>query len=84
MSSVPDDYRDIVSVPRDGTLVEVFDPDVGAFEMFWNPAGANELVSTELGIWECPGGHFTWCENDGLGPSYWRPVRAAQVGATLQ
>ncbi|BCB18042.1 hypothetical protein OCUBac02_09360 [Bosea sp. ANAM02] len=67
------DYRDIVSVPRDGSLVWVMHEDVGSFLMRWNAAASNPMVSTEPGIWEAPDGSFTWCDKNGLGPSHWRP-----------
>lgn len=69
-----DDYRPIDTAPRDGTEIEVMDPDCGSFIMRWNPAGENAFVSKSPGIWECPGGNFTWCEDDGFGPRYWRPA----------
>lgn len=51
------DWRDISSAPRDGTIIEVMDPDCGSATMRWNPAGFNALVSKNPGggIWECPG-----------------------------
>lgn len=69
-----DDYRPIETAPRDGTVIEVFAEDAGAFLMRWNPSGENCLVSKSPGIWECPGGNFTWCEDDGFGPEWWRPA----------
>ena len=74
-----DDWRPIETAPRDGTIIEVMDPDCGTFAMLWNPSGWNELFSADrhAGIWEDPGGQFTWCEDRGFGPTYWRPLRAA-------
>lgn len=69
-----DDYRDIATAPRDGTLIQVFHEDVGSFLMRWNASGSNALVSQDIGIWEAPDGSFTWCEDDGHGPSHWRPA----------
>lgn len=66
-------YRNIASVPRNGTLVWVMHEDVGSFLMRWNAAGWNPLVSSELGIWEAADGSFTWCDRNGFGPSHWRP-----------
>lgn len=68
------EWRPIISAPRDGTLIEVMDDDAGRFAMMWNPAGQNPLVSKGMGIWEAPGGEFTWCEDDGCGPTWWRPL----------
>jgi hypothetical protein len=68
-------YQDISTAPRDGTMIEVMDPDCGAFPMRWNPDGFNSLVSIGEGIWECPGKNFTWSEDHGCGPSCWRPYR---------
>jgi hypothetical protein len=73
-----DDYRPIDTAPRDGTEIELMDPDCGTFIMRWNP-GATTFWSKvkDPGLWECPGGNFTWCENDGYGPRYWRPLSSA-------
>jgi hypothetical protein len=69
------DYRDIATAPRDGTIVEVFDPDCGAFPMRWNPKGRNEIFQPyEYGIWEAPDGSITWSECKGCGPTLWRPI----------
>jgi hypothetical protein len=56
------DWRSIDTAPRDGTIVEVMDPDCGTFQMRWNPAGHNPIFQREYGngIWECPGNNFTW------------------------
>ena len=72
-----DDWRSIGTAPRDGTVIEVMDPDCGTFVMCWNPAGHNPIFQTEYGngIWECPGGHLTWSEDQGMGPTWWRPHR---------
>jgi hypothetical protein len=75
MILLDNDYQDISSAPRDGTVIEVMDPDCGAFPMRWNPDGFNALVSTSEGIWECPGKNFTWSEDRGFGPRYWRPYK---------
>lgn len=71
-----DDWRAIETAPRDGTLIEVMDHDCGRFAMRWNPAGHNEIFQKEYGngIWECPGNNFTWSEDEGAGPRYWRPI----------
>jgi hypothetical protein len=74
------DFRPIDTAPRDGSVIEVMSDDgFGPFEMLWNPAGHNPLVSTEDdGLWECPGGNFTWCEDAGMGPTHWRPVASRE------
>jgi hypothetical protein len=70
------DWRSIETAPRDGTIIEVMDPDCGRFAMRWNAAGHNEIFQKEYGngIWECPGNNFTWSEDEGAGPRYWRPI----------
>lgn len=73
------EWRPIDSAPRDGTVIEVMDEDCGRFSMRWNPAGFNGLVSSTPGIWESPGDDFTWCEDDGYGPTYWRPLAVGEV-----
>ena len=74
------DFRPIDSAPRDGTLIEIMDEDVGSFLMRWNPAGRNALVSKQAGIWEAHDGSMTWCEDDGFGPTWWRPAPSQQRG----
>lgn len=69
------EYRDISTAPRDGTVVEVMDPELGSFAMRWKADGFNSLVSLTEGILECPGGQFTWSEDRDCGPRYWRPYR---------
>jgi len=69
-----DDWRPIETAPRDGTEIEVTDQETFWGVMRWNVAGFNPLVSKDYGIWECPGGNFTWCEDDGFGPTHWRPL----------
>jgi hypothetical protein len=61
------DWRSIETAPRDGTIIEVMDPDCGTFQMRWNPAGHNPIFQREYGngIWECPGNNFTWSEDEG-------------------
>lgn len=71
---MPEDYRPISTAPRDGTLIEVMDDDSGSFYMRWNPAGINELVSLQQGIWESYDASFTWSEDMGFGPTHWRPM----------
>lgn len=72
------DWRPIATAPRDGTIIEVFDEDCGRFEMRWTPSGFNEIVSLHQGIWECPSNNFTWSEDRGFGPKWWRPLPAAR------
>lgn len=76
---MPGDYRPIDTAPRDGTLIEVMDPDCGSFPMRWERAGHNPLVSTGLGIWMAEGGDFTWCEDHGCGPTWWRPMTESHL-----
>lgn len=71
---MPHDFRPIATAPRDGTVIEVFDDDVGSFLMFWDPAAENPLVSKQPGIWVEIGRGMTWCEDDGFGPTWWRPA----------
>jgi hypothetical protein len=68
------EYFPIDTAPRDGRVIEVMDPDTGAFNMRWNPQRVNSFVSPEPGVWEDPGGSFTWSEYDGAGPTWWRHV----------
>lgn len=69
-----DAWLDIQSVPRDGQFVWVGAPDAGAFVMRWNPAGSNAIFQPDpVGIWETPDASMTWSEEDGAGPSKWRP-----------
>ncbi len=72
-----EEWHDISTAPRDGTLIEVMDPEAGAFPMRWNPDGFNPLVSMRRGIWEAPGDspQFTWSEDQGFGPTKWRPYK---------
>lgn len=72
------EWRQIETAPRDGTIVEVMDPECGTFTMRWNPAGHNPICQHEYGngLWECPGNNFTWSEDKGFGPRYWRPLTA--------
>jgi hypothetical protein len=67
-------WQPIETAPRDGTLIEVHDPDVGGAPMRWNPEGFNPLVSKKPGIWETSDKSLTWCEDDGYGPTMWRPL----------
>lgn len=69
-----DDFRMIDTAPRDGTLIEVMAEDAGSFLMRWNPSGRNALVSKRSGIWEAHDSSLTWCEDDGFGPTHWRPA----------
>lgn len=69
-----DDWRSIDTAPRDGTPIEVRCDEEGPFEMYWDRAGFNPLVSSEYGIWMSAGRHFTWCEDSGFGPTHWRPL----------
>lgn len=67
------EWRDISSVPRDGTIVIVGTPDDEWFTMRWNAIGSNSIFQPEpVGIWEAPDGSFTWSEERGYGPTHWR------------
>jgi hypothetical protein len=70
------EWRPISSAPRDGTLIEVMDEDAGRFHMRWNKDGFNQLFSQNHGLWETEGAGLTWTEDDGMGPTYWRPIPA--------
>jgi hypothetical protein len=65
-------------------MIEVMAEDAGQFTMLWNPSGFNPLFSNDSGIWEDPGGAFTWCEANGYGPTHWRtlptPLMAGRTG----
>jgi hypothetical protein len=70
-------WMPIASAPRDGRLIRLSDLETCSVEMAWNRTGSNPLVSRKLGIWETvPSGHATWCEDDGAGPTHWRPCDA--------
>jgi hypothetical protein len=67
----------IASAPRDGRVIRITDFDTMSIEMAWNPTGSNPLVSRTLGIWETvPTVVASWCEDDGFGPTHWRPCDA--------
>lgn len=79
----------ISSAPRNGRVITVVDFDNASAEVSWNPVGTNRVFQRGLGIWEGFGGRFTWSEEDGHGPTHWRPchdempaflIRLAQVG----
>lgn len=70
-----DDFRSIDTAPRDGTLIEVHDPDCGTFPMRWNPTAKNGLFPGVVGMWSSPSGDVTWNEADGFGPTMWRPYK---------
>lgn len=72
-------WEDISTAPRDGTIIEVMEPDVGSFVMRWNPNGFNIRTSKRKGVWESPNGgpaRFTWSEDSGLGPTNWRRYKS--------
>lgn len=75
------DWRPIETAPRDGSTIEVMDPDCGSFAMRWNPAGHNPIFQSEYGngIWECPDNNFTWSEDDGAGPTWWRAYQPGEA-----
>lgn len=69
------DWRNISTAPRDGTVIIVGAPDDEWFYMRWNPQGFNGLVQPEPdGIWEATDNSFTWSEQGGFGPTHWRPA----------
>ena len=70
-----DDYRPIATAPRDGTLIEVMDPEAGAFPMRWNPEGFNMAFSRKPGLWESVAADVTWTEDNDCGPTMWRPYK---------
>ena len=67
------DYQPIETVPRDGRLVMLMDPDVGCFPMRWSPLARNPLFQPGRGIWVMSDGSMTWSEHGGLGPTKWAP-----------
>ena len=66
------EWQKIETAPRDGTIIMVRCDDEGPFEMFWNAFGTNHYFQRGMGIWEAVGGHFTWSEEKGLGPTHWK------------
>jgi hypothetical protein len=64
----------IETAPRDGTVILVRCDDEGPFLMFWNASGENPYFQRGVGIWEAVGGHFTWSEERGFGPTHWKHV----------
>lgn len=69
-----DAWMDIQSVPRDGRLVWVGDPEAGKFVMRWNAIGNNDIFQPDpVGIWEAPDDSMTWSEDGGFGPTFWKP-----------
>jgi hypothetical protein len=69
------EQRDISTAPRDGTMIVVGGPDDAWFVMRWNSRGYNAVFQPDaVGIWESPDGTFTWSEQGGYGPMYWRPA----------
>lgn len=69
-----DDWRDIGTAPRDGTIIRVM-ADEQCFNMLWNPQGSNTFFQPDpVGIWEAPDGSMTWSEEKGFGPTHWKPL----------
>lgn len=74
------DWSDIATVPRDGSLVVVYDEDAGAFPMRWVVGATNPLLRRQGdGLWVIDGGGFTWSEADGFGPTKWSAVEAYEA-----
>lgn len=61
------------TAPRDGTEIIVGHEDCGEFIMVWKDIFTNHLVSDKAtGMWVATDQSFTWYEDAGYGPSYWR------------
>lgn len=79
--SKPEDWQDIATAPRDGTVIEItaLEPDGTPFEIWpcqWGHIQRNELFAPGMvGMWMLPDGSATWREGDG-GPTHWRPARS--------
>lgn len=70
-----DDFRPIDTAPRDGTLIEIHDPDSGTFPMRWDAQFRNGFFPNVTGMWVSPSGDLTWNEAGGYGPTKWRPYK---------
>lgn len=64
--------RPIVTASRDGTLIWVGADDSGEFVMRYDPEGENVIAQAGKGLWVASDGSFTWSEERGFGPDYWR------------
>lgn len=73
---LPGPWLPIASAPRNGMVITVMDPDNMSADMWWNVTGTNPVFQRGMGIWEAVHGQFTWSEEGGNGPSYWRPCGA--------
>lgn len=73
-----DEWLDISTAPRDGTIIAVGWADDGEmqewFNMQWGHIQKNGLFPGQVGMWVSPCGSFTWQEED-HGPTHWRPLR---------
>lgn len=83
MIGLDDGFQDISTAPRDGTVVEVMDPDCGALPMRWDADGFNVLVSNSEGIWVCPAKTFTWSEKQRVWPTLLGAVQARKVSVMI-
>lgn len=71
-------WQPISTAPRDGTVVDLTaeDDDGVPWQMQWDAAFVNHLVSPLPGVWITPDGAFTWSEAEPeFGPTRWRPLR---------
>ena len=69
-------WSKIESVPRDGSLVWLCWYDEGPQDiclMQWGHIQQNNLFPGKVGMWVSPSGGFTWNEELGGGPDYWKP-----------
>lgn len=64
----------IDSAPKDGTVIILGDPDVGEFPMQWAHIQRNGLFPGKVGMWTMTDGGMTWNDDDGYGPTSWRPL----------
>lgn len=73
-----DDWFDISSAPKDGTVIHAgwrFEDDTEMQEWFtvkWDSSATNALYPGKVGMWTAPDGSFTWNDDRDGGPTHWR------------